>query len=394
MIPKTTCLGFVGAWMMGCGLAAHVEPARADSPKPRPELLAGQSAITNDLLVQCLGDQVRVAPAQASVDGASPSYQSNGRTYPVYESHGPLQSSYADCRLEDGTTVRVKSGKQFEPMAYGQCGAAPGEKLSVWIDRRKVLSSFGYAGRCEDMLIKSLAIRRSRATVCVPPVDSESVQADDFADLRAAGLDKEGCIDLPLAHPTHIDAREFSVDGHMSPPVGSLTLEALPAMRAVCMQLLKADREQDPEVDDKQPQPSWQKLHVASKQPNLEHLGFNATTLSALGAVDVANFDLENTGSSHRIYMLDSSNHWFDGSALAIDSEGVLTVPFDAHNEPASLREGIHVWVYDHAQVFFDHGHTYILLNPVNHEQDSRVVMLHGDRQETVCTFHRSQDNF
>jgi hypothetical protein len=180
----------------------------------------------------------------------------------------------------------------------------------------------------------------------------------------------------------------------MSPPVGSLALEALPAMRAVCMQLLKAGREQDPQVDDKQPQPSWQKLHVASKQPNLEHLGFNATTLSALGAVDVANFDLENTGSSHRIYMLDSSNHWFDGSALAIDSEGVLTVPFDAHNQPASLREGIHVWVYDHAQVFFDRGHTYILLNPVNHEQDSRVVMLHGDRQETVCTFHRSQDNF
>jgi hypothetical protein len=50
--------------------------------------------------------------------------------------------------------------------------------------------------------------------------------------------------------------------------------------------------------------------------------------------------------------------------------------------------------VYNHAHVFFDRGRTYVLLNPIVHADDSRVVVLHGGQEETVCTFRRAQDHF
>ncbi len=393
--PAQTRLRLAAALMGGCVLAAQVTPPlAAEASSARPELRPGQSAITNDLVVQCLSDRVRVVPSDAAVAGNSQNPSDSRPGLPVYESRGPLQSSYADCRLGDGTTVRVKSGQISEPMAYGQCGAAPGEKLSVWVDRRKVASSFGYASFCEDMTITSLVIRRSSAKVCIPPLSSESLHVDGFGDLRARGLDDMGCAELPLVHPAKIDTQEFPGNGHKPPEVDALTLEALPAMRAICRQLLPKESGGDPAVPEILPQPSWQTQQVALKQPNTEHLGFNATTLSANGTVGSATFDLENTGNSHRIYMLDSSNHWFDGTALAIDAGGILTVPFDAHDEAASIRKGIHVWVYDHAQVFFGRGQTYILLNPVNHEYDSRVLALHGGREEQVCTFRRVRERF
>ncbi len=375
--------------------AETAAPARSNSlpSNQQLELRPGQSAITNDLVVQCLGDRVQVMPSNV-VDRSSSNLPDSGIRPSVHASRGPLQSSYGDCRLSNGTTVRVKSGQLSEPKGYGECGGAPGEKLSVWIDHRKVLSSFGYSSFCEDTMIKSLVIRPASATACLPPVNDQSFHVDGFGDLRAHGLDENGCAELPLAHPPEIDAREFPGHGIEPSEVGALTLEASPARRVMCRQLLPAKLGDDPTVPDSLPHPEWQEMKVELEQPDLAHVGFNATTLSSSGTVDSATFDLENTGKQHRIYMHDSLNHWFDGTALAVDAMGLLTTPFDAHDSAASLRRGIHVWVYEHAQVFLHTGQTYILLDPVNHEDDPRVVTLHGGRESTVCTFHRTRENF
>jgi len=372
-------------------LAAPAAPSLASVPtRPDPPLQPGQSAITNDLVVQCLADRVRLSP----VDSSRTDAENGRRGLAVHRSGGPLGTSQADCRFSDGTTMRVKSGQRSPPMPYGQCGATPGERLSVWIDRRRVVSSFDYSSRCEDQTIRSLEIRRSSATVCIPPADSASFQGDSFGDLRNRGLDSRGCTALPLARPKTIDALEYPARAADRLPAGSLTLEAASGMADVCSRLMPAGNGMEPVVPEDLPGPDWQRQALSLPQPDLEHVGFNATTLSADGVVDAATFDLENTGRRRLVYRQESTNHWFDGTALAIDTPGVLTVPFDAHNARASLGKGIHVWVYDHAEIFFDGGHTYVLLRPVNGELDARVVALQADREETVCQFHRKKDRF
>lgn len=364
------------------GLAMLMGALAASAASAEPALRSGQSAMTNDLMVQCLDDRVRVIS----------SYEPHG--LPVRRRRGPLESSSVDCRLADGTPVRVKSGQRGQPMPYGQCGGAPGEMLSVWIARRRVLSQFEYSSFCQSESMRSLEIRRASATICIPVAGDDAHPAESFVALRARGLDGSGCAALPLARGAPVDTQEYPATGAEPPPVDSLVLEARPAMREACRALLPAIDGQDPQVPERLPQPAWQQRRVDTAQPDLLAVGFNATTLSTNGTVDTASFDLENSGTPRQVYRQEATNLWFDGSALAIDAPGVLTTPYDAHNLAATLRKGIHVWTYDHAQVFFDHGRTYVLLNPVSHLGDSRVVALHGQREETVCTFRRVQDRF
>ncbi len=102
------------AWLALMSACTAANALAVPAAATEPELKAGQSAVTGDLLVQCLGDRVRVVPSNGT------------RGLPVRQRRGPLQSSSVDCRLADGTAVRVKSGQVSQPLPWGMCGGAPG----------------------------------------------------------------------------------------------------------------------------------------------------------------------------------------------------------------------------------------------------------------------------
>jgi hypothetical protein len=129
-------------------------------------------------------------------------------------------------------------------------------------------------------------------------------------------------------------------------------------------------------------------------QPDLGDLGYNATTLSAQQRVEVATFDLANTGTESKVYWIEQSSHWSDGSAFGLDRPDILVTPFDTHDWDKSVPKGIYPFTYEHAQVFFFQGKTYLLPDPVNSLVDPRAVMLHGAKLSTECTLRRQQENF
>lgn len=319
---------------------------------------------------------------------------------------GVLDAASADCRLGDGSRVRMKVGASNQQQAYGMCGGTAPERLSVWIDERKVLSSVAYQP-CMGQGMESLHVERDRATYCLQKnerslADGSKMPDGTDLDLKPTrGL----CGDLAYARAPGPDLQEFPRNGHPAVP-GSLTLAANGPMHAVCERLLPQYPLPDPgsdAYDEAAPeptipvdiaQPQWEEVDGRPSQPDLEHLGYNATTLSYQGDLQRARFDLANTGTEATVYRTDDDTHWFDGSALAVDRKDILVTPFDAHDWDASLAKGIYAFVYEHARVFFHGGQTYLLLVPTNLTIDPRVVRIKGKTVETVCAFHRAQERF
>lgn len=302
---------------------------------------------------------------------------------------GDLLASFADCRLNDGTSIRVKAGFQNVPMAYGWCGASPNFQLSVWINQHKRVSALAYTSNCQTPYVSSMSIDRTGVGFCLK---------DDAFNKGASEeifrVEHGSCGHIAMAAGNAPDRNEFPEPGVTLPAVGSFSLTASGAIGKVCEQIIAQRGDQGLKPPSGTAVPDWKEVDTDHlPHPDVSKVGYNATTLSD-GQLLAADFDLANTGVVARVYASDQKSHWFDGSALAVDREGILVTPFDAHDWDASIKKGIYTFVYEHAQVFFFQGKTYLLLNPVNTGKNPTVIELHGQTTSTVCTFNRRLENF
>lgn len=307
--------------------------------------------------------------------------------------NGNLDASFADCRLNDGSSIRVKAGYRNDPSPYGFCGAIPEFKLSIWVNQHKAVSALAYSRDCESPYLSSMSIDRNSIAFCLK---------DDALDERERQnvfkVEHGSCGHIIMAAGTGPDRDEFPAPGVTLPPLGSFSLISNGAIGKVCEKIVEQQVDQEPNQEFSLPSdvahPIWQKIDTSSlPHPDLSNIGYNATTLSE-GQLFAADFDLINTGVVSRVYESEQQTHWFDGSAFGVDREGILSAPFDAHDWDASIKKGIYTFVYQHAGVFFFQGKTYVLLNPANTEEDPVVIELHGQTMSTVCTFRRRVENF
>ncbi|WP_157956581.1 hypothetical protein [Dyella sp. C11] len=293
---------------------------------------------------------------------------------------GVLNATYVDCRFSDGATIRVKSGYAFPPMPYGYCGLSPPLKLSVWLNHRKVVSEMVFTGQCEEPFAESLSFNEKGASYCL------KTRPNGDADLpERFKATNELCGGWAFDQASPLDVVEFPPKGKKPAEVGSLTLEASGPMSTVCAGMLVLDSNGEPFVPDGLPTPAWVTQDVHASQPD---------TLSDDGSVRVATFDLTNTGRTSRVYSMDENKPFFDGTALGTGGNDVLAKPFNPENWDDAVAEGIYVFQFAHASVFFALGKTHMLLNPVNHLEDPTVIALRGQSVVTECTFHRTQENF
>jgi|GEM_PF-6181318 len=332
---------------------------------------AGDETDFNQLHMVCGRQRVMVAfGEEKAVDRQSTGF---GR--------GPREAAFADCRLADGTLVRVKAGYDGPAMPYGQCGVDPEKHLSVWVGHRKVLSEKAYAALCSDYFMKSLDIDTKGATLCTLGKDEDPVP-HDFADIP----DKGACTRVDTASAP-LDEIEFGADAMPG------TFTAVGREPALCRAMIRPEDPMDVAVPNRLRRPHWKDVPRRDNPLDEAKLGFNATSF-AEGHTRVAHFDLENSGRATDVYKQDQDNHWFDGSALAEARPGILDVPFDAHDWERSRKSGIYAYVYDHVTVFFDRGRTYLLLDPANVLRDPRVVTLKDGREAEVCRLKRRQEDF
>lgn len=350
-------------------------------PDYQVALVPGSAALFSGMLVQCQADAVALAFPWG--DDRTPVIANR------LAGRGDLQAAFADCTLADGSRVRVKAGLTSTPMAYGQCGASPAYQLSVWVDGRKVVSALQYTNFCEEPVLSSLSLSKDVARFCRrSDADTSGLPVNAFKPTQGA------CGTLPYAGGSAVDRAEFPLAGTSTTSVGTLKVEASGPIKAVCEQIVAEQDIHGLHIPKSAAAPDWQAQHVDLPQPDFGSLGYNATTLSADRRVQVASFDLTNTGNASKVYWAEQGNHWFDGSAFGLDRTDILVTPFDAHDWDKSVPKGIYPFTYEHAQVFFFQGKTYLLLDPVNALVDPRVVMLHGSTLTTECTLHRQQEHF
>lgn len=350
-------------------------PAAEGEEKPGDyslRLSTGGSVYFSQVLMTCNADNVQLVFPDPNLPMSILANTLEGR--------GTLQSAWADCPLATGQTIRVKAGNGSPAQAYGRCGAAPETRLSVWVEQRKRVSGLAYAETCNEPLLKAMTIKPDGAEYCLLPAAAQSSLLDD-APGQAAG---EGCKRISFNADTPIDGEEFPTKSSPQSVLGSLSLvSSNTAVKPLCERVVAANTRYPLVVPAGVQTPVWTEKAVARQSEG------DDVTLSTRGVVEQATFDLDNSGQVSTVYRLEQDNHFFDGSALAREQAGILSVPFDPHAPDKARARGILAFVYQHAMVLFEGGHTYLLLDPANRANDIVLVKPTVAGVEEMCVMRR-----
>jgi uncharacterized protein YecT (DUF1311 family) len=358
------------------------EGARLGIADARADLRPGQSAAINGLVIHCTAAGVKVEPSdQDPKDG--PAFADDGS--PRIYGRGVLDVTRADCLVTDGSTIRLKSGLKRATTGYGMCGASPAILSSVWVEHRKVMSSLEFTDSCGEFLIDSMTFTPTGIDYCLSKdIDARFASGSRFPTLAGT------CGRLAYDKASGVDLVEFPGRGDAQLVPERLSVVASGRMKGPCEGMIRNQASLTFSV--KPPAgsaiPAWVKR---SAEPTFS--GTDKSTLRSDGIWSEATFDLDNTGKASTVYMMDSGNHAFDGTALGVGGDDVLEKEFDPHESEAPV-EGLYVFVYEHATAFVFEGTSYLLLEPANPLKSPRVVSLHGRRVDTVCTFERAGENF
>jgi len=103
-------------------------------------------------------------------------------------------SNRSDCTMANGTTVRVRAGRE-QAFGYGAGGANPPAFFSLWIDRRRVFSRQtwmpGYGASFADLPIyDGILIEPGRLTICESTEDHRQRCKSRLLNLRALPIDR------------------------------------------------------------------------------------------------------------------------------------------------------------------------------------------------------------
>ena len=107
---------------------------------------------------------------------------------------GDRGSDRSDCNLRDGTTIRVRGGRE-QAFGYGAGGADPPAFFSLWVDRRRVLSRETWLPGYEPSdhhapTYDGLLIEPGRLTICTE-IDGKPQKCEPQAlDLKALPIDR------------------------------------------------------------------------------------------------------------------------------------------------------------------------------------------------------------
>ena len=296
-----------------------------------------------------------------------------------------------DCPLPNGlheARVRFTANQAFP---YGQCGGAPAEFVSLWVDERLVVSRRYIGDGCNGLKLALLDAAGGRVTVCTY-IPKDLKTREDLLDERlgAAGFGvslpqnseqgtqyRQYCEIVPFDLATPVDHIEYPSGSERPPAAG--TLQPIASTDgALCRAALDADRTQLV-VPPGSETPNWREWQHPI----------------ACGHSQRATFDFANEGVARDVYDWDLCSHASDGDVY-------LTLPAgspepdprfgEGRNSGSPLPPGGKVWDlgYAHGQVFRRNGATYLLETPVNDTADLSLKRPQPDGgMTTICSWYR-----
>jgi hypothetical protein len=310
---------------------------------------------------------------------------------PELAARGPGGNATIDCPLPNelhAARVRFTANQAFP---YRQCGGAPAEFISLWVDQRLVVSRRYIDDGCNGLKLALLDVAGDRVTVC-SYIPKDLKTREDLLDERAgaAGFGvslpqnrdqgaryRQYCENVPFGATTPVDHVEYP-SGSARPPVAGTLQPTVATDGALCRAAVGADQRQLV-VPPSSELPGWREWqHPAG-----------------CGHSQRATFDFANEGVARDVYDWDLCSHASDGDVY-------LTLPAGApepdpgfgedHNSVAAVPPGARRWTlgYAHGQVFRRNGTTYLLETPVNDTADFYLKRPQPDGgMTTICSWYR-----
>jgi hypothetical protein len=278
------------------------------------------------------------------------------------------ESDTRDCTLADGTSVRLRWGAD-QPFPFGECGAAPPEHVTLWVDKRRVLHHFFISDGCRGISLRSIDVDGKSVRLCAyVPKDAKTRQdmPDDApvaTTLPANGREGRAyhvrCRDKPVDRSTPIDTVEYP---------GSTVADRVSVLKPVIQEdalLCEAAVSADGKGVVRPPHGVPVKWQSWTKPPSC-------------GATQRATFDFFNEGTERDVYDWSLCPPAPDGEMFLMLPKGSpapepgLAEAVADHGKTLSLPPGGRLqdlgrW---HAEVFRYGNETYVLATPTDPQQD------------------------
>ncbi|CAN7405827.1 hypothetical protein [Duganella sp. LjRoot269] len=220
-------------------------------------------------------------------------------------------SDRTDCTLANGTTIRVRGGRR-QAFGYGEGGGNPPAFFSLWINKRKVISSKiwmpGYEETFKDPPIyDGVLITTNRITICATAEGKPQQCNSQLLD--------------PMDRP--IDRIEYGATTRKAPP-GHISVTAKGAAnQRFCEAYLGLVN------------PEFANPHFGRQTPlDIDLEAFTDQTNVANARTNSGLIELM-PGVTRRLMVWDADNHYFDGTVIALApptmtmQEIVTTYPID-----------------------------------------------------------------
>lgn len=233
--------------------------------------------------------------------------------------HQPRTTSYrvlpgesAECRFDTKHEVRIRvaAGQAY---AHGACGGDPKTFVSIWVDRRKVVSKSWITGHCltafgDDAPSFHISGSETRSPVmskCASPI---IVRGDTI--LPQHGRRSDICVEFPDPASYPIDNAEYGDEAKRRFAVGSVRLlqDSAPFCRRLARSL--AERFELYDASALQQLPGAEPIRYDRDRRGGEDIPYFAAE---------ARFDFDNDGTSDRVRMLHGEYNYFDGDAVLVD---------------------------------------------------------------------------
>ena len=227
----------------------------------------------------------------------------------------------AECIYPSGNRVKVKVGTGIA-RPYGMCGGDPAVFLSVWVNKRKVLSGHGFAGNCMEnessRTAFGLAVAGSRVRQCEKAAAPENFEPAEGAPSKVQINNSlpEACVNFPEVSRFPVDATEYPPEGVKPAAVGSI--QSLRKAHPVCNELAKAL----PSMLNSQAFPEGALLKRPIWSDVSETLQTNKSTKQQypLRFSQESFFDFNNDGKPDRVLNASLETTYIHGSVLLVQT--------------------------------------------------------------------------